>query len=193
MASLIRKYGGYAGFIAPSVFIIFTLAAILCYPGFNYSSEYLSYLGTNPSSYLIFNAGLAISGIFGFIFAIFLWLRYPAGLPRAGAFLLSSSMLFFSLLSVFTADEFMVHIFISALFFFLAFISLIFIGMGLLRERIGWFSLMIAALILPLPLTNFHPLAEHLAAGAIILWAIVMAFHINKGDNIEEYQWLWAY
>jgi hypothetical membrane protein len=193
MTSLIGRYGGYAGFIAPSVFIIFTLIAILSNPGYNYSSDYLSYLGVNPASYLIFNAGLAISGIFGLIFAIFLWLKYPAGLPRAGAFLLSSSMLLFSLLSVFTAEEFTIHILLSALFFILAFISLVFIGIGLLRERIGWFSLVMAALIIPLPLTNLHPLAEHLAAGAIVLWAIVMAFHINKKDETEEYQWLWAY
>jgi hypothetical membrane protein len=193
MASLIGRYGGYAGFLSPSIFIIFTLAAILSHPGYSFSSDYLSYLGIYPASYVLFNAGLAISGISGFIFAIFLWLRYPAGLSRAGAFLLASSMMFFTLLSVFTADAFTIHIFLSGLFFVLVFLSLILIGVGLWKEQIGAFSLLMAALILPLPLTDLHPLAEHLAAGAILLWVIVMALHINRKDETEEYQWLWAY
>jgi hypothetical membrane protein len=193
MESLIERYGGFLGMAGSAIFVIATIIAIFSYGGFNPARDYLSYLGTAPASDKIFNGAVALSGVLGAIFAVSLWKQSPSGLPKSGAFMMASALLLMSTLSYFTADSLTSHVILAALTFFLAFIAMFLTGAGHMENNreVGVFSIAMAALILPLPLSGLNPIAEHLAILSIVLWTFVMGYRLSQKDIAEEYEWLW--
>lgn len=194
MASLLEKYGRHAGLLSPLSFLALTLLAIMNYRGYDPFLDYLSHLGTNPHSALIFNFGIFISGMLGIVFSLYLWKGFPRGPAKSGAFLMACALAFFSMLSVFTEQDLQAHVFFAFVFFSLALASLILIGTGIrgLDSRLSLLSLLAAALILPLPLSGLHPLAEHVAAASIVSWSLAMWHHLGQfNDGYLRYEWVW--
>jgi hypothetical membrane protein len=189
--------GNHAGLVSPLIFILAAAASIASYPGYSPLTNYISVLGSDPATGLLFNAGVALSGMFGMVFAGYLIARFPAGYARGGAFLLGTGLLFFTLLSVFTEEAFDVHVFFAGLFFVLAFLAFLMAGYGLLAAAPGqaYVSFAMAGAIALLPLSGISPLSEHVAAAAIIVWSLAMwAFTSAQRPRPEdEYEWLWAY
>jgi hypothetical membrane protein len=185
--------GIHSGLISPLLFIIAAGSAILMYPGYNPAYNYLSELGTNPHTCLLFNSGVLLSGLFGILFAGFLMGSMPAGFARSGAFLLGAGLLFFSMIAFFTLDSPLLHIFFAGMFFALMILSFILTGLGLVGadKRLARFSSIMGAIVLALPLSGFNPLAEHIAVGAMLLWSIVMWQALREPR--EEYEWLWSW
>lgn len=194
MADTLERLGAVCGLLSPAIFLIATAIAIASYHGYNPATDYISHLGVDPHTYLIFNIGVALSGIAGMVFAKFLWFKLPPGLTRVGTLLLGIGLLSFTLLSVFTEDSFQVHMFFASIFFGLSFFAFLLIGTGLFAENriIGAFSILMAGLIIPLPLSGLTPLSEHIAVGAIIVWSLGMWAVFGWEDKSKEYAWLWA-
>lgn len=193
MESLFERYGRHAGLVSPLVFLVFTLAAISNFLGYDPSTHYISDLGVNPHSAILFNVGILLSGIIGIAFSIHLWKRMPAGAAKSGAFLMGAALMPFTLLSVFTEAAFAVHFILAIMFFSLALASLILVGAGLRFEdgRIGGVSLLMGALIIPLPFSGFHPLAEHVAVAAILAWSLIMWAYLGRQNEYMRYEWIW--
>jgi hypothetical membrane protein len=195
MERAIEAFGAAAGLLSVLSFIILTSSAVLNYPGYNPSVNYLSDLGAAPGSSAFFNGGVALSGICGIVFSLFIWKRFPAGPAKAGAFLFGAGLAFFAMTALFTEESFIAHFLFTGLFFALSIISFASVGIGLLgRSRLfGLFSLLMAALILPFPLSGLHPLAECLAAGAVLLWVLAMLLWAWADRKDEaKYIWLWS-
>ncbi|MCI0503920.1 DUF998 domain-containing protein [Candidatus Micrarchaeota archaeon] len=193
MDSLFERYGRHAGLLSPLIFIILTAAGIANYPGYGPSANYLSDLGVGPRSAVLFNSGIMLSAILGILFSIYLWKRFPPGPAKSGAFMMAAALVFFALLSVFTEWNLSVHLFFAGMFFSLALASLMLVGAGLRQwdGRLAAFSLLIAALILPLPLSAFSPLSEHLAAAALLAWSLGMWAYGGRQEDYMRYEWVW--
>jgi hypothetical membrane protein len=193
MESLFERYGRHAGLVSPLAFLVLTLAAIANFRGYDPAANYLSDLGVNPHSAILFNAGVLLSGIIGIVFSLYLWKRMPAGPAKSGAFLMGAALMFFTLLSVFTEAIFAVHFFFAMMFFCLALAAFILIGAVLRFDdgRIGGFSLLMGALIVPLPFSGFHPLAEHVAVVAILAWSLAMWAYLGRQNEYMRYEWIW--
>jgi hypothetical membrane protein len=188
----LERFGRHSGLLAPLVFVSATIIAIIGFHGYNPLEDYLSHLGVNPRTAVLFNLGILISGACGIVFTLFLWKRFVPGPAKSGAFLMGAALVFFSLLSVFTEQVPGIHLFMAGMFFSMAFAAMVLAAAGLrhVDAAAGGFSLLTALPVALLFFSGIHPAAEHLAAAAVMAWFVGMWKHSGR-DTYLRYEWVW--
>ncbi len=129
------KVAGLCGIVNPiMVFILITLA-ILNYPNFDWKRNALSDLGVDGLSAILFNSALIAGGLITTLFAIGLRRTLPTKPSgRIGAYFLTADAISLSLIGIFPETAGVIHFYASLTFFVLLPISLLLIGMPLVRE-----------------------------------------------------------
>ncbi len=167
----------YLGILAPIIAFSFIGAAILTHQWFSFMHNALSDLG-NPDVKMnwIFNSGLIIAGIIGFLFALDLIGRLN-GAERVGAVIFAVAMIFLSMIGVFPEGS-ALH-FPSAVSFYLlsaiAIIAFALVWMTVAEQRIyGVISIILVAVGFAIALIpTWDGIAIPEAAGAVIIFVWV--------------------
>ena len=143
------RISGACGILTPIMAFMSISLAINSAPEFSWMENALSDLGVMPGvTSELFNYGLIISGILGFIFATSLFrlvrfeilsrdarLRYPPHRGLSGALIFSLACLALIAIGVFPENVRFLHSFASVAFFVLLIGSLLRIGVGFLQVR----------------------------------------------------------
>jgi len=143
------RISGACGILTPIMAFMSISLAINSAPEFSWMENALSDLGVMPSlTSALFNYGLIISGILGFIFATSLFrlvrfeilsrdarLGYPPNRGLGGALIFSLACLALIAIGVFPENVRFLHSFASVAFFVLLIGSLLRIGVGFLQVR----------------------------------------------------------
>jgi len=182
---MIVKIAGLCGVIAPIIFLLFIAVAIAYTPEFNWFTWALSDLGVHQAA-LIFNSGLIVGGILATIFAIGLMqiLRKQV-LGFLGIFTLILSTISLCAIGVFSESAGRIHFYVSISFFALLAISLLIIGVALVRESsqryLGLFSILtvvVAAVAAWMAPHEGAAIPEIIASFAASVWSIVFGIKL---------------
>jgi hypothetical membrane protein len=185
--SMLLRIAGLCGVIAPVISLSFIALAIAYTPQFNWFTWALSDLGVNEAA-LIFNSGLIVGGILTTIFAIGLMqiLRKQV-LGFLGALTLILSTVSLCAIGVFPESAGRIHLYVSISFFALLAISLLIIGVALVRESsqryLGLYSILtvvvavIAAWVIP---HEGAAIPEIIGVLAASVWNIVFGIKLFK-------------
>jgi len=161
-------------------FTIITLA-ILRSPWFSWTDHYLSDLGIQATSHMLFNSGLIISGVLFTVFAFGFRGSTLSGRRwgRLGALLLILDGCALSAIGIFPLRDnalhiLVLHILAAAAFFALIPAALSLVGATMVNsseKALGWFTLVVA-----------------LFTGAVIvvLWPVVLVFAKWEGGAISQ-------
>ncbi len=106
------RTAGLFGVAGPLIIFVFVSVSILNSPWFSFAGNWLSDLGVNETSALIFNSGLVIGGLLILLFSLEFRKKNLAG------YLLIPCSIFLIGLGIFTSAFKPVHANLSALFFF---------------------------------------------------------------------------
>ena len=199
------KISGICGILTPTVAFSCIFAAIYSAPQFSWVQNALSDLGVMPGvTAALFNYGLILSGVLGFIFSISLhkMMRFfevvsADGKPRFLFYRGSVGALFFSLaclalvaIGVFPENVRYLHFFASVAFFVLLIAALGSLGIGfwqVKQKRWAAFTLILgvaaAAPWLLLPVVRYVSgvaIPEFIAAVAGGVWAAVFGFKMLR-------------
>ena len=185
--SVLLKFSGLCGVIAPIISLSLITAAIIYTPQFNWYTWALSDLGVHQAA-LIFNSSLIVGGVLTTIFAIGLMqiLRKQI-LGFLGTFTLILSALSLCAIGVFPESAGRIHLYVSISFFALLAFSLLIIGAALLQESsqryFGLYSILtvvVAAIAAWLVPHEGAAIPEIIAAFAASVWSIVFGIKLFK-------------
>jgi len=178
-----RKYAVF-GFLSPLTAFIFIAAAIHVHH-FQFSGNALSDMGrVGLEKNYIFNSGLILSGIFGFIFSISLLNELKRHEKIPGSIFLIATV-FLICIGIFPegTDP---HFFFSVMFYLFAALSIFIFGVSIIsRDRkMGVFSIFIPIIgtILALgPHWDGVAIPETIGAFFISLWVILISHRLWRG------------
>lgn len=199
------RISGFCGILTPVVVFTCIFLSVASAPEFSWVDNALSDLGVMPGvTAAVFNCGLIVSGILGFIFAtgLFRVMRFfevfsADGKPRflgnrglGGALLFSLACLALTAIGVFPENVKYLHFFASVAFFVLLIGALLRMGIGFLQVKqkpLAVFTLLLgvaaAAPWLLLFLVRYVSgvaIPEFIAAIAGGLWAGIFGFKMLK-------------
>jgi len=179
------KIAGLCGVIGSVISLLFIALAIAYSPWFNWFKNALSDLGVGEAA-LIFNSGLIVGGVLTTIFAVGLMqiLRKQV-LGFLGAFTLILSSISLCAIGVFPESAGRIHFYVSISFFALLAISLLIIGVALVRESsqryLGLFSILtvvVAAMAAWAVPHKGAAIPEIIASLAGSVWSIVFGIKL---------------
>lgn len=147
---LSKRKSGLAGIVGPAIAFLLISISILLRPEFSLPDNALSDLGAvGSSNNLIFNTGMVLSGLFGFIFSTSLPSLSNGKIGLVGSLFLMGGTASLMLIGIFPSGT-SPHMEVSIGFFLLSAIGIIVTGIDQLLERStrswGVFSLSIALL-----------------------------------------------
>lgn len=129
------RVSGYFGFLGPLIAVIAIIASILIHPWFEWADNALSDLGAIGTSYnIIFNLGLVLSGVSGFIFSLGIPEIVEEWLGRLGACVLVAAMFTLCLIGIFPSGT-SPHMLVSISFFALFALAIFLIGIDQFLEE----------------------------------------------------------
>jgi len=195
---------GVCGILTPVVAFMFISLSIDSAPEFSWMENALSYLGVMPGvASLLFNYGLIISGILGFIFSTSLFrmlrfeilsrdarLHYPGNRGLGGALIFSLACLVLIAIGVFPEKVMFLHSFASVAFFVLLIASLLCVGLGfwlVRRKPLALFTLLLGVvaaapwlLLFVVRYVSGFAIPELISAIAGGLWTAVFGYKMLK-------------
>ncbi len=117
--SIIRDDNFYRriGYLIPIVSFGGIFLAILVSPWFSWTKNALSDLGAHAGSDIIFNSSLIISGILFLTYSIHIYIKHENTIAYVGAFFISLSAVFLTLIGVFPETYGDIHYTVSVGFF----------------------------------------------------------------------------
>jgi hypothetical membrane protein len=182
--------------LAPVVAFTCISLAINSAAGFSWVENALSDLGVMSGvTASVFNYGLIVSGLLGFVFALGVFVFLGEGVvSRSGAFVLVLAMVALAAIGVFPENVRPVHFLVSVAFFvFLPISMLIFSGAFWLREqvRMAVFTLVAAFAaatpwVLLLLVRYVSGVAVPEAASGLVaaVWAVVVSYKMFKAASM---------
>jgi len=178
-----KKYALF-GFLSPLTAFVFIATAIHVHD-FQFAGNALSDMGRiGLEKNYIFNSGLILSGVLALPFAFILYSKLKK-YEKVPGIIFIIAVLFLICIGVFPEGK-NLHGFFSVGFYLLALISILFLGILLLKRKgnIGLFSIFgaVTALILAIaPKWDGVAIPETIGAFFICLWMIVVAYELWRG------------
>jgi hypothetical membrane protein len=189
------RIAGICGFVTPVFAFVCISLAIASYPAFSWVDNALSDLGVVPGvTSALFNSGLVVSGLLGFVFAagLFVFLGESAvSRVGAGVFVLASVAL--TAIGVFPENVRPVHYVVSVAFFVLLPISMLVLAGGFWlgrRVRMAVFMLVAAVAaaapwVLLLLVRYVSGVAVPEAVSGLVggVWAVVLGYKMFRAAS----------
>jgi hypothetical membrane protein len=166
------RVAAYAQILGAAIFLLLFLAAAIIYGNYSPVSNYLSDLGVGKTA-AFFNSGVIIAGLVGIFFAYELTKLFK-NRGRIGGVLAAIAFLFLALVGIFT-EESPLHLFVASIFFVLAAVSIIMIGIEMKNKMI--IVLGIVPLLLLISLTS---IVEHIAVFSVIVAELIISLHVLR-------------
>lgn len=195
--SLLSRIAGLCGVITPIITLSLILLSISYSPWFNWSENALSDLGVHEAATL-FNSALMIGGVLTLVLAAGLLQtlrRTKTGFTGALVFVVGAVSLF--AIGLFPETAGRIHFYVSVSFFASATLSMIIIGVALMKaseRNVGVFSVF-AGLFAAAVWTVFWNLPhrgvavpEMLSVLAASAWSVVMGGKIVKGLTLLKHE-----
>ena len=197
------KAAGLCGVLGP-IFAFTCIALAICHsPWFAWTENWLSDLGgmvgekpiwaARGTASVIFNIGLIITGMMGFVFATTIRKirMLNTRLGRIGTLLVILDMFALCATGIFPETTGFLHTFVSIVFFFLVSLSLLSIGTVTRKsseKTLGWFVTLLGAislcslplLLIPRPWGS-NAIAEMFSIVSIAAFALVFGISLLKG------------
>ena len=170
------KTGRTAALLGPAVFALFTAIAIYNYSGYTPYANYLSDLGIGKSA-MFFNLGVIVAGLCGIMLAIAIHNTLKRN-DKWIAIMIACSAIALIGVGVFPEDYGSIHTTVSALFFGLLGIALLFLSHAL--KGSSYISLVTSIFIFTFLIQHNQPFSEHVAVVSIMIWSITMGFWLKK-------------
>ncbi len=175
-----RKYAWF-GFLPPVTAFVFISAAIYTHE-FSFTKDALSDLGRiGLEKNYIFNAGLILSGLFGFVFSLSLY-NVLKGIERIFGFVFVVAAVSLVCIGVFPAGT-MPHGFFSVTFYLLSAVAIFILGVFLVNRKrnLGIFSMVamaVGSVLALIPGWGGVAIPETIGAFFICLWVVVVSYNI---------------
>ncbi len=180
-----EEIGGICGIVAPIVAYIFIgIAMLLNRSWFSWADHALSDLGAVDASYgNVFNVGLVLAGIIGFLFAMAIFRLIETRFGVLGVSLVTASMILLILVGIFPAGNWQ-HFYVAVGFFALSIIGVALIGTDQLIDLTepSWgvflissvvFTLVVVTLVYRIPYDIGYAIPEVIATIPIMQLALV--------------------
>jgi hypothetical membrane protein len=179
----LNLYGALCGILAPIVFLVFYLVAVIQSPSYVFGEHFLSDLGVAEGAWA-FNTGVVMVGILSIPFCLGLWYSLrPGWLLLIGSVVGIAAGVLLIGVGIFTEHYGDLHFTVSVLFFAFAAFFQISLAYPLIRnpktKTTGW-AVTILMLITVLIAGGFipTPLLETIAVFEILIWTLVVALQI---------------
>lgn len=175
-----RKYALF-GFLPPVTALVFISAAVYTHE-FSFTKDALSDLGRiGLEKNYLFNAGLILSGLFGFVFSLSLY-SVLKGIERIFGFVFVVAAASLVCIGVFPAGT-MPHGFFSVAFYLLSAVAIFLLGVFLVKRKrnLGIFStvtMAVGSMLALIPGWEGVAIPETIGAFFICLWIVVVSHNI---------------
>jgi hypothetical membrane protein len=164
----------YYGIAIPIIFLIFLALSLINFNGYDITNNYLSDLGNGPSG-IFFNSGVIISGFLCILFGANIYELVKNAGKIGGAFFLISGVFLISV-GLFPSAQQNIHLVMSATFFILSAISIIFIGYGFRSNKtLFYISVVVGLLSIIFVIFRTIPFLEHVTVFGMGLWIIMIS------------------
>ena len=181
------RISGFCGIAAPIFGFSSIFVAVSYSPWFRWAENALSDLGVEGYSAVVFNSGLVFSGFLLFVFSMSLTHLLTDGLlSRIGKGLFSLASVDLCLIGIFSENFGVLHFCVSILFFTLLPLSLILMGVSLVKaslyKKLGFIALLSSVLAFGIWLLPWSGVAvpEFISALVGSVWCIAVGFHLIK-------------
>ncbi len=176
------KMAKISAILAPVVFVLLIVIAILNYPGYNPVENYLSDLGIGKNSAVFFNLGVAIMGIFVILMSISFYKIFNDNfLCKAGSVLLLLGGIFLVGVGIITSEYGFMHVLVAGLFFGGVALALLLFGNATRKTtKIGYFFMLLGVISPVLFYFSTKPFIEHLSVGFILLLSLSIGIFLRK-------------
>ena len=184
----LQRIAGISGILAPIVAFVGIVFSILSYPNFSFTGNWLSDLGIGSTS-AVFNSGLILAGILGFVFCLGFRKTLPP-LGKLGSVVLLIGTLALIGVGLFPESSGIYHTITSFLFFGCLIVGMGIVGFSLRKEKILGRVLLFLFLVALFGVSLIHlkATAEIIAgltfSGLSIFFGIVLLR--NKGSKLES-------
>ena len=190
MQGRLIRISGLCGITAPIFGFSSIFIAIYYSPWFRWTENALSDLGVEGFSSLVFNSGLVFSGFLLLVFSMSLNHLLPEGLlSRIGQALFFFASVDLCLIGIFSETFGVLHFYVSVLFFTLLPLSLILMGVRLVKsslyKRLGFIALLSSVLAIGIWLPTWVGVAipEFISALMGSMWCIGAGYYLIKIDS----------
>jgi len=147
---MLRRIAGVCGITSQLVGVTTLLVAISSSPWFSWTENYISVLGVEGSTTMLFNCGLIITGVLSLIFALGLGKSLSSSrLGRWGAVSLVLGSMAISAVGIFPRTVGLLHDLASTAFFAFISLAIFLVGvMAITRSQKIWGALSLAAVLI---------------------------------------------
>ncbi len=190
MQNRLIRISGMCGIAAPIFGFSSILIAISYSPWFRWTENALSDLGVEGLSAVIFNSGLVFSGFLLLVFSMSLTHLFTEDiLSRIGRWLFSFSSIDLCLVGIFSENFGVIHFYVSILFFTLLPLSLLCMGVRLVKtssyKKLGFIALFSSVLVIGIWLPPWRGVAvpEFFSALMGSLWCVAAGLYLIKRDT----------
>lgn len=179
------QVAGLCGIIAPIIAFSLITLAIQSSTSFSWDSNALSDLGVSGLSAVLFNSALIIAGILSLVFAYGISQILKSSAGQIGSALFYCTGLSLMAIGIFPETAGRIHFYVSVAFFTFAPLSLLVIGVSMIREKrkaAGILAVASAtvAIIAWVPQYGGLAVPETIAAASMSLWSIMMGFSLIR-------------
>lgn len=191
MQNRLIRISGLCGIAAPIFGFSSILIAVSYSPWFSWTENALSDLGVDGFSAFVFNSGLIFSGFLLIVFSVGLTHLLNEGLlSRIGHGLFSLAAVDLCLIGIFSENFGVIHFYVSILFFTLLPLSLILMGVELVKassyKKLGFIALLSSALAIGIWLPTWSGVAVPEFVSALVgsAWCSAVGLHlINRKSD----------
>ena len=184
------RVSGLCGITAPIFGFSSIFIAIHYSPWFRWAENALSDLGVEGFSALVFNSGLVVSGFLLLVFSMNLTrLLAEDFFSRIGHRLFSLASVDLCLIGVLSENFGVLHFYVSILFFIFLPLSLILMGVSLIKsspfKRLGYIALLSSVFAIGIWLPTWRGVAvpEFISALTGSTWCVGAGFYLLKIDS----------
>jgi hypothetical membrane protein len=191
--SVTKRVGAAAGFATPIIAFACIFAAIISYPAFSWTNNALSDLGVvSGVTGTLFNFGLIISGVLGFVFAVFGLLGFAGKtwVGKLGSAVFAAATVALILIGIFNEHFSPTHYLVSVAFFTVSPLALFILtsafylngnrGLAAFTAAIGLAAAVPWILQFTIQYVPKVAIPETISALAVSIWAIVLSAEMLK-------------
>lgn len=171
--------------IAPSVaiagpltYLLLVLLAVYYYPGYNAETQFLSHLGVEGTSAILFNLATVIAGIVILLLALALSKIWKS----LGPYFLIIAGIGMICIAIFPLNYYLPHIIAAALVFLFMPLGLILLGKDIAKkdQKFGFFTIAIGILSLSYLIFPENPILQKIVVFLFLLWSLSTGAYLSN-------------
>jgi hypothetical membrane protein len=174
---MFNKIINNTGILAVLVLIVFTQIAVLSYPGYDQSYQFVSELGAHEKSAIWLNSGLVIAGALLFVFFSRFQKRDESQYKQIALLGMAAGIAMIGI-GIFPFQQRILHVLTAASFFVLMGATILIYSQFQLQKNpsVAWFGFIVILLGIIYFALNQNTIIQRMSGGAILFWIIWFAW-----------------